>query len=66
VALQGCTFCQKTCIFEGLPHRECNFRVDGEILIEGVEDDGLVEQIFRDEEVRALRNSLGFAMGVKL
>lgn len=49
-----------------VPDGDGNFGVKGEILVEIVEDDGLVEKIFGDKEIRILGHAQRSAIGVQL
>ena len=49
-----------------VPDGNGNFGVKGEILVEVVENDGLVEKIFRNKEIRILRHAERSAIGMQL
>ena len=49
-----------------VPDRYGNFGVKGEILVEVVENDGLIEKIFRDKEIRILGHAERSTIGMQL
>lgn len=50
----------------GVPDGDGYFRVEGEVLVQIVEDDGLVKEVLRHKEVGALRCSLGLPVREEL
>ena len=64
--LIGLYFLAETYFLQEVPNRDGDFRVSREILVEIVEDDRLIEQIFGDKEARRLRHAQRSSIGIEL